>query len=159
MEGLLVRLSPGDAVILLDIDHFKSVNDEQGHRAGDLVLAAFGHAVRTALRTADQAIRYGGDEVLVTVPGGGQVGAEAMLNRLRDRWTSFSYPTFSAGVAIHIGGPGQETMDRADKALYIAKRTGRDRWHLHEEPQRAADLRIVLGEAASVFAFSGPMAP
>ncbi len=143
LEGLLKHLSPGDAVILLDLDGFKEVNDAQGHGAGDLVLAAFGHRVRSALRAGDQALRYGGDEVLVALRGAGNDGAEAMLNRLRGRWSSFPYPTFSAGVAVHEGGSTQVTMDRADQALYVAKRAGRDRWHLHGE-QRGQELLELL---------------
>ncbi len=131
LTGLLSRgelkasssaLHSGDAVVLLDIDHFKIVNDEQGHRAGDLVLAAFGHAVRGAMRAGDSALRYGGDEVVAILPGAGSVGAEAMLARLRSRWSLFPYPSFSAGVAVHDGRVPVETMERADEAMYVAKR-------------------------------------
>jgi diguanylate cyclase (GGDEF)-like protein len=123
----LGRLTDDDTVIMIDLDHFKRVNDELGHPAGDQVLLAFGSLLRATARARDAIGRYGGEEFLVILHP--PIGADAFLNRLRDAWQSCRpHPvTFSAGIARSDGDP-ELTVRRADKALYRAKEAGRDRW-------------------------------
>jgi diguanylate cyclase (GGDEF)-like protein len=142
LPRLLDLLQPGDAVILLDLDHFKEVNDEQGHHAGDLVLADFGKTVRGVLRSEDIAVRYGGDEVLLVLPGASDAGADALLARLRTAWNDAVRPTFSAGVAVHDPDSPLATSRRADQALYEAKHRGRDRWS-HDGAPQPRRLKVV----------------
>ena len=126
--ALLEHLRPGDAVVLIDLDHFKLVNDTAGHAAGDKVLVALGRYLHDHLRDADAVARYGGEEFLVVFRHAGQ-GAGAAADRLVDGWRALTpLTTFSAGVAVHAPGRSPAaTLGRADAALYRAKRTGRDR--------------------------------
>ncbi len=127
VERALGRLSAGDTVILLDLDHFKQVNDSFGHAAGDEVLRVFGRVLRAAVRGRDVVGRYGGEEFLIVLAQ--PEGAATVLRRLRAEWVSERpYPvTFSAGIAASAGD-ADETVRLADQALYEAKETGRDRW-------------------------------
>ncbi len=125
---VLERTDEGDAVVLIDLDGFKAVNDSKGHQAGDDNLATFGHSVRSVLRSTDIALRYGGDEIMLVLPQAGVEQCDALLERLRYRWVRPDRPTFSAGVAIRGDEDAQETLRRADNALYEAKERGRDRW-------------------------------
>jgi diguanylate cyclase (GGDEF)-like protein len=124
----LERLRPGDAVLLLDLDRFKDVNDRDGHAGGDAVLASFGALLRRSMRGADSVARLGGEEFLVVAS---QVGASApgMAQRLVEDWRGTGpRTTVSVGVTVHEPGddPAQ-VLARADRALYDAKRAGRDR--------------------------------
>ena len=126
--ALLESLEPGDAVVMIDLDHFKDVNDSLGHEAGDRVLAGLADHLRRGLRDADLVARYGGEEFLVVLRAAGE-GAYATAERLCATWRDCDMgATFSAGVAVHREGrtPAVTVAD-ADAALYAAKRTGRDR--------------------------------
>ncbi len=126
----LGRLRPDDAVIMLDLDHFKPLNDGEGHAAGDEVLRAFGRAIADATRARDLAGRYGGEEFLIVLSATeGVPDADGFLNRLRADWERVRpYPvTFSAGIAT-AGPDPSEAFERADAAMYAAKRAGRDQW-------------------------------
>jgi diguanylate cyclase (GGDEF)-like protein len=127
LERALGRLAPDDTVIMLDLDHFKQVNDSFGHAAGDAVLRLFGHVLGGTVRGRDTVGRFGGEEFLVILPDTG--GADAFLGRLRAEWlTKRPFPvTFSAGIAASTGNP-DETVGLADQALYQAKKAGRDQW-------------------------------
>jgi diguanylate cyclase (GGDEF)-like protein len=123
---LLGRLHPDDAVLLIDIDRFKWLNDSAGHAAGDDVLRDFGAAVRDVIRVGDRAVRYGGEEFLVLLPGAGVTGAQRLDERLRAAWQSLRPDvTFSAGIAV-VGHVQRPVLDRADAALYAAKESGRN---------------------------------
>ena len=127
LDRALGRLGSDETVVILDLDHFKQVNDEHGHLAGDEVLRAFGSVLRANLRGRELVGRYGGEEfVLVVAPPS---DAEAVLARVRAEWVQHRpLPvTFSAGIASSLGGP-EPTLRAADEALYEAKATGRDRW-------------------------------
>lgn len=126
-------------VVLIDIDHFKRINDTHGHAAGDRVLADVARAIKSCTRAGDLAARYGGEEFLVIVPGAALDVAESIGERYRRavRRIELSYPsselqplTVSVGIA---GCPDGATTHRsallraADEALYEAKQSGRDR--------------------------------
>ena len=125
----LDRLRPGGAVVFLDLDHFKALNDTQGHQAGDLVLTRFAAALRKAVRDDDCAARYGGEEFALVLPSAASVdmgpAAQVIVSRLRDLWDG--PVTFSVGVAVHRAGDAPSTtLARADAAVYEAKAAGRN---------------------------------
>lgn len=119
-------------LIMLDVDRFKTLNDEFGHQAGDEVLARVGEALRIACRDSDTAARYGGEEFAVLMPGCSPEEATFAAERLRKRVAAIESVreiTFSAGIAtfpIHAV-TSEELIARADDALYQSKRAGRDR--------------------------------
>jgi diguanylate cyclase (GGDEF)-like protein len=127
LDRALGRLSADDTVIELDLDHFKQINDNFGHAAGDEVLRAFGRVLRGTVRGHDTVGRFGGEEFLIVLAPPG--GADAFLRRLRGEWLAERpFPvTFSAGIAVSAGDP-DETVSLADQALYQAKEAGRDQW-------------------------------
>ncbi len=127
LDRALGRLAGDDTVIMLDLDHFKRVNDELGHAAGDNVLREFGTTLASTVRGRESAGRFGGEEFVVVLAAAS--GAEAFLQRLRTEWSERRpIPiTFSAGIARFVGDPDQ-TMAMADEALYRAKDAGRDQW-------------------------------
>lgn len=127
------------AVALLDLDHFKKVNDQHGHLAGDAVLREVVRRVSAAVRGGDALGRYGGEEFLLVMPGCSSEAALAITNRLRDEvaatdivWEEGIHITISGGVtALRCQRATSITpdslIDAADRALYDAKRAGRDR--------------------------------
>ena len=127
LDRALGRLLAGDTVIMLDLDHFKQVNDNFGHAAGDEVLRVLGRVLRGTIRGRDTVGRFGGEEFLIVLTP--PEGADALLQRLRAEWlTERPLPvTFSAGIAMSAGDP-DETVSLADQALYQAKKAGRDQW-------------------------------
>jgi len=143
LTRLLGLIEEGDAVVLIDLDEFKALNDVRGHQAGDAALAAFGTIVREVLRAGDVAIRYGGDEILLVLTRAGSAGADAMLERLCARWSGVDHPTFSAGVAVCNHSTPTETLRRADEALYEAKQRGRNRWSHAEQVGLTGHLKVV----------------
>jgi diguanylate cyclase (GGDEF)-like protein len=129
MGRALGRLRPDDVVVLLDLDHFKRLNDRLGHAQGDGVLRAFGHVLADVARARDIAGRYGGEEFLVILDRVDAADAEKYLLRLRARWEQLRpHPvTFSAGLA-RVSDHGDAALREADAAMYAAKAAGRDRW-------------------------------
>jgi diguanylate cyclase (GGDEF)-like protein/PAS domain S-box-containing protein len=125
------------SLCICDIDYFKQINDEYGHEAGDRVLAKFGEIVKTELRGADIAGRYGGDEFIVAFPNTSLEGAIQSLGRVRVRLAQVNPAegpvsaklTFSAGFTQLSSRKISATalIREADKALYEAKKNGRDR--------------------------------
>jgi diguanylate cyclase (GGDEF)-like protein len=127
LDRALGRLSAGDTVIMLDLDHFKQVNDTFGHAAGDDVLRQFGRVLHGTVRGSDIVGRFGGEEFLIILAPPG--GADTFLRRLRAEWLA-GRPlavTFSAGIVASAGDP-DEAVRLADHALYQAKEAGRDQW-------------------------------
>jgi diguanylate cyclase (GGDEF)-like protein len=126
-ELRLGRSLPGrTAVIAFDIDDFKQINDRYGHQAGDEALLALVGALRSALRGDDQLYRIGGDEFAVVMEVKGVAETRSIASRLLDAARGVGH-TVSVGAAIHmIGETGRQTLLRADRALYEAKRAGRD---------------------------------
>ena len=127
LDRALGRLLADDTVIMLDLDHFKQVNDNFGHAAGDEVLRVFGSVLRGTVRVRDTVGRFGGEEFLIVLAPPGD--ADVFLQRLRAEWlTERPFPvTFSAGIVLSAGDP-DEAVSLADQALYQAKEAGRDRW-------------------------------
>ncbi|HVM10180.1 MAG TPA: diguanylate cyclase [Acidimicrobiales bacterium] len=126
-DALLDQLKPGDAVAIVDMDHFKRVNDDLGHAAGDEVLVSLASFLDKSLRDGDAVARYGGEEFIVVLRQAGDY-ARAAMERLLDGWHNTSpVTTFSAGVAVHAtDSTAGATLAAADAALYRAKRAGRD---------------------------------
>jgi two-component system, cell cycle response regulator len=125
-------------VLMIDVDHFKLVNDTYGHIAGDLVLEELGLTLQRAARSVDTVARYGGEEFVVALPETGEQGAMSFAERLRTKveWNSFSIGkgqtirvTVSVGLATFEGvrvETAEDLLDAADKALYRAKQSGRN---------------------------------
>jgi diguanylate cyclase (GGDEF)-like protein len=125
------------ALLMVDIDHFKTINDGYGHAAGDEVLRQLAHTLRAQLRPDALVARYGGEEFIVVVEVGDVAAARGVAERLRLAVAAMPCRlgggvtveiTVSIGVAIV--GPGEELekgLERADEAMYRAKRAGRDR--------------------------------
>jgi diguanylate cyclase (GGDEF)-like protein len=147
----LSELAPGDAVVFLDLDHFKNLNDTRGHVAGDQELAAFGALLREQVRDGDIAARYGGEEFAMIVRGDGRVGATLLTERLRDAWSRSSALTFSVGAALHeVGAQPGSTLAAADRAVYAAKEAGRDRMCWFDEPEAfGATAQVPLARGGS----------
>jgi diguanylate cyclase len=130
-DALLDSLRPGDALLIVDLDHFKSVNDNLGHRAGDEVLQALGSYLLTYVRGTDDVARYGGDEFVVLARGAGTEARTTAERLLRGWRRSGNTTTISIGVALHLPTRSAgATLDAADAALYLAKSQGRDRMAL-----------------------------
>jgi diguanylate cyclase (GGDEF)-like protein len=139
-----VRTSSPLAIALIDIDHFKAVNDTHGHLAGDKAIRAVTDALRTQLRAYDLAGRFGGEEFVILLPHTREVDAISVAERLRAHIAGLTIPvgddaesgpcirlTISVGVAA-LDGESRELTDMmaaADAALYYAKETGRNRTH------------------------------
>lgn len=132
---LLERTSAPLCLALIDIDHFKRVNDLFGHHAGDVVLKGVAQHAQTQLRQVDKLARWGGEEFLLMLPRVNDVEAMAALERLRQATEDLSFEehgglkvTFSAGIARAKPGETLEHLiERADEALYEAKHQGRNR--------------------------------
>jgi diguanylate cyclase (GGDEF)-like protein len=125
----LETLRTGDALVIVDLDHFKMVNDRHGHQIGDQTLRTLAQCLRDTARQVDCVARYGGEEFAVVLPGAGAGGAISFLARARAAWNAHEpITTFSAGVAVHEDEmSSRTTLRRADAALYAAKEAGRDR--------------------------------
>ncbi|MGE0749837.1 MAG: PleD family two-component system response regulator [Variibacter sp.] len=126
------------SVLVLDIDHFKSINDSYGHDSGDDVLREFGARIRKSIRGIDLACRIGGEEFVIVMPETDLAVAGMVAERLRRRIAAEAFPisnaapisvTISIGIAA-LAGPNDNAtaiLRRADQALYRAKRDGRNR--------------------------------
>jgi diguanylate cyclase (GGDEF)-like protein len=133
LDRTLCRLRQDDTVIVLDLDHFKAVNDTLGHDEGDRVLRVLGKVLNESVRASDRVGRYGGEEFVVVLSGG---QADPFLRRFQAEWRGRRpHPvSFSAGVAPAEPGP-RAALKAADRAMYRAKLNGRDQWQwaTHDE--------------------------
>jgi len=143
------------AVLLCDVDHFKSYNDRFGHLAGDQALCMIAATARGALRAEDTAYRFGGEELLLILRGAGPEEALAVAERVRERvqHAAVVHPLADAGVlTVSIGLAGgleepEDLLARADAALYRAKESGRNRVvAAGEETAAGAPGRVRLRE-------------
>jgi diguanylate cyclase (GGDEF)-like protein len=120
------------ALLLCDLDHFKRVNDELGHAAGDLVLQDVAYTMRSVLRAGDSIYRIGGEEILVVLPGASEKDAVAIAERLRKAVRKRRPVGVSVTISIGAAVTKPDTVNtddlvaRADAALYSAKANGRD---------------------------------
>lgn len=141
--GRCSRYGAGFSVVLLDLDHFKAVNDANGHDAGDTVLANTADLLRAMLRSADFAARYGGEEFCVLLPHTDLRGALTWAEHFRLRLAEFEHRheqasiRLTASIGIAHAAPHCEVAIRtllqaADAALYRAKQRGRNRTELAE---------------------------
>jgi diguanylate cyclase (GGDEF)-like protein len=126
---ILDGIMAGDALALLDLDHFKAVNDQFGHARGDQVLQLLGDYLRGALRCGDDIARMGGEEFMLILRQPDPADVFGTVDRLVSGWRTRSpLSTLSAGVTVHQAGHAPvDTYRGADEALYAAKAAGRDR--------------------------------
>jgi diguanylate cyclase (GGDEF)-like protein len=149
-EARLAELTDGGAVVsvcIVDIDHFKLVNDTHGHAGGDRVLAAVAKALSGAVRSEDLVARLGGEEFLVLLPATPPLGAAQVAERLRQSVADLgALPqrvTVSVGVACcRRDESAGELVARADAAMYRAKSQGRDRVICDDNPDDVGLVRL-----------------
>lgn len=125
-------------LVMLDLDHFKNVNDTYGHLAGDEVLKTVAGAIRREARTVDHAARYGGEEMVLILPETDLPGALLTAERVRSAVAALKIPVAASkdiGITVSLGvaglpadaASGEELIAAADQALYAAKKAGRNR--------------------------------
>ena len=131
--------------LMIDIDDFKSYNDNNGHQAGDLALQITGHCLKAALRSADIASRYGGEEFCILLPQTSVAEAGVIADRIRHRVSTTHFPhgkaqplgrvSISIGVATYstIVNSAETVIAAADRALYQAKSLGKDRVEFYRD--------------------------
>ncbi len=137
---MAARYGFSTSIMILDIDHFKLVNDNYGHITGDRVLKELGQIARSVCRSSDLIARYGGDEIIVILPDAEPASLGKLANRMIEAVRAHTFCAGSQALhcTISIGAAGSRTRDgamlssenlmaRADEALYVAKRNGRDR--------------------------------
>ena len=142
------------SILIMDVDHFKKVNDDYGHAAGDLVLQGLAQRVLGGIRGFDTAIRLGGEEFVVLMPNVEGRSAVVAANRLREMIEVEPFPiaddgqtlkvTMSIGVATGVAGeiPLNGLLERADQALYAAKHGGRNRVEVAEDDNVVQDDKV-----------------
>ena len=143
------RTGTSMAFVLMDLDHFKQVNDQHGHRSGDAVLRHFADTVRGRLRASDVFGRTGGEEFGLVLPGTDRAGARWLVEAIRREVEALTVPggdgqplrvTVSAGIAladVNAALSGDRLYGQADQALYEAKRNGRNRIEVYGETHGA----------------------
>jgi two-component system cell cycle response regulator len=136
LQGLLAGRAPGVevAALVLDLDHFKAVNDQHGHAAGDEALRAVARTLRANLRAVDTVARYGGEEFVVVMPATTEAEAAVAGERLRQavaEQPAIGATRITVSIGVAVSCREEETPEtligRADQALYGAKRAGRNR--------------------------------
>lgn len=142
----LGRFSEPLSLMLLDIDHFKKVNDTYGHPAGDAVLKGIAQILRATLRAVDIPARYGGEEFAAILIGTDSSGAKNMAERLRKTVEKTVFPvdgrplkvTMSIGISSYPSDARkkEELIEKADQAMYHAKKSGRNHSYLWSEISR-----------------------
>jgi diguanylate cyclase (GGDEF)-like protein len=131
------------ALLMIDVDDFKAVNDSFGHLAGDAVIKGIADIMRRSVRVFDVCARFGGEEFAIIMPGSGTASAMSVAERIRERIESFRPAdrtleglsvTASVGLAVSsLGISAREIIARADQALYLAKRAGKNRVREYEQ--------------------------
>lgn len=150
LESMLADNRDTLALLMIDLDNFKSVNDDHGHDAGDLLLKRVAHSIRSVLRKGDAAVRLGGDEFVILMPSASNEEAEhtavQLIEAVREPIKRHS-PLEKASISVSIGislaphdGIDVETLcKRADTALYVSKELGKNRYSFYS--WQAADRR------------------
>jgi diguanylate cyclase (GGDEF)-like protein len=158
---------PAFCVCMLDIDHFKGINDTYGHAAGDAVLRTFALTVQREIRETDVFGRYGGEEFLLMMPCTSPEDAVLFAERVRRKVEALAFAQVSAALQVsvsigvaqfHAGETIDQAITRADEALYLAKLSGRNRVLKHGEnvevparPAQTAGLDDALARAQRSF--------
>ncbi|MEW5757202.1 MAG: diguanylate cyclase [Pseudomonadota bacterium] len=142
------RYGPPVTVMIMDLDHFKAVNDQYGHFVGDMVLKLYAKDVFAIFRQHDMVARYGGEEFVVILPNTTLEGGLCALAKVQRRVSKitcryqearFKLPTFSAGVAQYVAGETiNGLMRRVDEAMYRAKHGGRNAVVVADAPSASA---------------------
>ena len=131
------------AVLAIDVDHFKRINDDYGHLTGDEVIREIGELLRKMAREVDVVARFGGEEFTILAPDSNDEGGLILADRVMHAFRAYTFRSLPAGVRITVSvgvaaAPARDDeiaktlLARADEALYVAKRNGRDRaalWH------------------------------
>ncbi len=133
-DALVDGLQPGDSLLLIDVDHFKDVNDTRGHLGGDRLLEQLGAHLRNGLRDRDSVARYGGDEFVVRLHDN-DGDSHVIAQRLLDSWIAIGdVPTFSVGIAAHNAGadPQNDVRRRRPRVVREQARGPRPRSRLPE---------------------------
>lgn len=147
------RTNSNLCVAVIDIDHFKSVNDQYGHVIGDQALVHLVNVIRPGVRESDVFGRYGGEEFLLLMPDTPLTGAEFTLNRLLRTLQRAPLHTRSGSIAMSFSAGltqwrapqnAHETVEQADQAMYAAKQAGRARIQVAEEVKQASDDRSAV---------------
>lgn len=122
------------SVIFFDVDHFKKINDTQGHRKGDEVLRKVADIIKSNLRKTDISCRWGGEELVVAMPGASIEDTEEKAEEIREKVSKLGV-TVSAGVTTSTDQISlDDLVEMADKALYMAKEGGRNRVVVYKCP-------------------------
>lgn len=144
---------------IIDIDHFKRVNDTYGHLIGDEVLLLVGQLLRNTFRHQDSAFRFGGEEFVVLMRCRDEVAAIGTADRIRRTIEQQSFPqvgkiTISVGVtSVDSGDTPSQVLDRADQALYFAKQHGRNQVRLFQALVREGHLQVETGKSGDIELF------
>ncbi len=145
------------ALVMVDLDHFKRVNDHWGHEAGNKALKTVAEILHMGVRRIDVVCRYGGEEMVIVLPGAHLSRAKQVAERLRDsiehcpvEWEGGSFSlTASFGVAVFPGADVADApglIDLADRMLYLAKSEGRNRVCHPRILERMTDTQVSLDE-------------
>jgi diguanylate cyclase (GGDEF)-like protein len=133
--SLAVRHTKNLAIIFLDIDHFKTINDQYGHECGDIALAAVAKWIKESLRSSDVVFRFGGEEFVILLSDTDLAGAELLAERIRNtiecHTLAYDMATIKVTASLGVGALREEDtietfVKRADDAMYKAKRGGRN---------------------------------
>ena len=138
------------ALLMIDVDNFKGINDRFGHLVGDMVIRNVGDILKRSVRKFDLCTRFGGEEFAIVMPGSGPESSVPVAERIRQRIEAFRATdadladlrvTVSIGMAVSEGASSRELISRADQALYEAKRAGKNRLVEWQPPPDAPDTR------------------
>lgn len=155
--AMLSRYQQKFSVAIFDIDHFKRINDEQGHLQGDQMLQRFAKLLDDCVRETDTVARYGGEEFVVLMPQTNLEGGCTFADRFRAKAAEVLPLTISGGVTVALDGDTPSTLlARADAALYAAKSAGRNRVFRHTGEHIESALEVVV---SGVVASSGVTEP
>ncbi len=133
MLAMLSRYETPFSIMILDLDHFKQLNDQHGHLFGDQVLKSVARLLGDNVRDTDTVTRYGGEEFVIVMPQTDLKGASILSERLRRIIAEEQRVTLSGGVAMALDGDNNQTLlGRADAALYSAKAAGRNCIFVHD---------------------------
>lgn len=146
------------SLLMLDVDHFKKLNDKHGHQAGDEVLKMIGRALRGVLRRDDAVARYGGEEFVMILPGTTLEQTRSVAEKVRQAIAKIDLNRGGTKIAVTISGglatiqrdeQSESLMQRADAALYAAKAGGRNCTYLHDGKVSRPNAEKPAGTAAS----------